>query len=74
MTTLDKKISRKVEGLLQRSLILTLYPAGVISLRESRCRKEYILPVVTVYRLAIQADQASEKARKAAEKKAKRGL
>ena len=73
MTALDKKITRKVEGLLKRDLVITLYPSNVIGIRESRCRKEYTLPVMTIYKLAIQADQAGERARKAAERKAKGG-
>jgi hypothetical protein len=71
MTALDKKITRKIEGLLPRDLIVTLYPSNVIGIRESRCHKEYTLPLMTIYKLAIQADQNSEKARKAAERKAK---
>jgi hypothetical protein len=73
MTSLDKKVTRKVEGLLKNGIAVTLYPSNVIGLREVRCRKEYILPVMTIYKMAILADQASEKARKKAEHKAKFG-
>lgn len=71
MTALDKKITRKAEGLLKNGMVITLYPSNIIGIRESRCHKEYTLPLMTVYKLAIQAEYAADKARKVAERKAK---
>lgn len=56
MTQLKAKVTRSLAGLLRRNLIVTLYPGGVLGFRESRSRKEYTLPVVTCYRLAVEAE------------------
>jgi hypothetical protein len=60
------------------NLVVTLYPGGVIGLRQARCRKEYTLPLLVVFREAIDAETERTRAekRKASGKKflAKRGL
>lgn len=58
MTELRKAVRRQVRGLLREDLIVSLYPGGVIGIRAKRTRREYQLPLVTVCRLAIEAEQA----------------
>lgn len=74
---LSKPVRRMAE-LDRMDVIVTLYPGGTLGFRQKRCRKEYCLPVMTVYRFAIEADQARQKAerRKARGQKVlvKRGL
>ena len=62
MTNLNKPIKRSVDGLLRRKLVVTLYPGGVLGLREGKTRHEYTLPLMTCYRLAIEAERAAKKA------------
>lgn len=49
-------------------VVVTLYPGGVIGLRDKGRRKEYTLPLTTVYYQAAEA----EAKRIIAERKAKR--
>lgn len=55
-----KPTGRKFKGLMARSLLVTLHPAGWIELQEGRGRS-YSLPLMTVYRLAIEAERQSRK-------------
>jgi hypothetical protein len=64
VTKLNTPVRRSVPGLTRRDLIITLYPGGVIGIRESRCKKEYTLPLMSCYRLAIEADRAAAKREK----------
>jgi hypothetical protein len=57
MTQLKKSVTRVVPGLLKRNLVVSLYPGGIIGIREARSRREYTLPLITVYRMAIEADR-----------------
>ena len=61
MTKLLKPVKRTTETS-RVDLVVTLYPGSVIGLRQKRCRREYTLPLLTVFRLAIEADQARVKA------------
>jgi len=61
MTSLTKAIRRKVMGLLNRPLIVTLYPGGVIGFKEGRVRTEYTLPLVTCYKYAVLATKIKSK-------------
>lgn len=63
MTRLLKPVKRTTETS-RADLVVTLYPGAVIGLRQKRCRKEYTLPLITVFRLAIEAEQARVKAEK----------
>ena len=49
----------------REQVVVTLYPGSVIGLRRSRTRKEYTLPLKTVYRLAIEAEADRKKREKA---------
>lgn len=77
MTKLTKPVKRTTETS-RADLVVTLYPGSVIGIRQKRCRKEYTLPLLTVFRYAIEADQARVKTerRKARGQKflAKRGV
>lgn len=68
MTNLNKAVKRRISGLTRRDVVVTLYPGGLLGIRESRARKEYTLPIMTCYRLAVE----SERLAKVREKKAAR--
>lgn len=70
MTQLKEKVRRSVPGLLRRDLVVTLYPGGTLGIRELRCKKEYTLPLMSCYRLAIEADRAAAKREKQRKKAA----
>lgn len=57
-----KKAVSRMASLERVDLVVTLYPGGVIGLRQKRCRKEYTLPLMAVYKQAILADQERVKA------------
>jgi hypothetical protein len=74
MTHLHKPVARRIH-LAPRGgrgnaidVVVTLYPGGVIGLRDKGRRREYTLPLTTVYYLAAEA----EAKRIMAERKAKR--
>lgn len=70
MTKLTRPVKRTTPaGGLRRDLVVTLYPGGVLGIREARCRREYTIGLVTCYRLAIEA----ERERQAAERRKARG-
>jgi len=69
MTDLTKPVRREAHGIVREALIVTLYPSGILGLRAKHTRREYTLPLVTIYRLAIEA----EVERKRAERAAKQG-
>jgi hypothetical protein len=68
MIEVNRPVKRKVYTA-RENVVLTLYPGAVIGFRRLRCRKEYIIPVATCYRVAIEAEQA----RKREEKRKARG-
>lgn len=47
-----------------RTLVVTLYPGDVIGLRQSKTRKEYVLPLGHVYSLAVKHEVARARAEK----------
>lgn len=56
MTQLRRAVRREVSGVLREDLIVTLYPGGVVGIRAKRTRREYQLPLATIYHLAIDAE------------------
>lgn len=66
MTELKRAIRRKVTGVLREALIVTVYPGGVIGIRAHRTRREYQLPLVTIYKVAIEVDLARQRAERIA--------
>lgn len=61
MTKLSKPVQRSVDGLLRKPITVILYPGGVLGFREYRSRKVYTLPIITAYKLAIEADRLARK-------------
>ncbi len=56
-------------------IIITLYPSGVIGLREARRRREYVVGVGSIYQNAVLAAARAEAVeRKKARKMKKKGL
>jgi hypothetical protein len=70
MTEVRKPIRRSVGGVERgRDVILTWYPNGVLGFRIKRHKKEWTLPVVSAYRLAVQREMDVEQAAKRKGKK-----
>jgi len=63
MTILNKPIQRRVPRILprQQDLTVSLIPGGFIGFREARSRREYRIPILTVYRMAIEAARGESK-------------
>ena len=76
MTQLRKPVKRSLslvgKGSWRREIIVTLYPGGVIGLRDKGRRREYTLPLATVYMLAAEAEARRILAERKAKRKAKR--
>jgi hypothetical protein len=65
MTEVRKPIRRSVGGVERgRDVIVTLYPGGVFGFRIKRHKREWTLPVVSAYRMAVQRELAQEQAEK----------
>lgn len=73
MTELRKAVRRSVVGLLREELVVTLYPHGVIGMRAKRTRREYTVPLVSVYKLAIEHHLAEQRQARQV-RKVKRGV
>lgn len=60
MTDLHKPIKRVARGIMPHGfasdLVVTLYPNGVLGLRERKRRKEYELSLPVLYRQAVIRD------------------
>jgi hypothetical protein len=69
VTKLTKPVRRKAEREFGRSLIVTLYPNGLVGIRELRRRREHMLPLSRIYRIAVEAtveaDRKAKQERKA---------
>ncbi len=56
-----KRITRRTVDIprtpgLAPSIVVTMYPDGMLGLRELRRRKEYLIPIVAVLTLAIRRE------------------
>lgn len=68
MTELIKKVSRRVTLMLDNRITarnrdritVTLHPDGSIGFRGNHCRREYRLPLVAAYKMAIKAEAIEE--------------
>jgi hypothetical protein len=69
MTLLNKPVKRRVDHLLRHGLTISILPTGLIGFKEYRSRTTYYLPMLTGYRMAVEADRLSKIA---AKKKAKK--
>lgn len=78
-TACTKPVKRKVRANVpfgvNPDIILTIYPSGVIGLRESRRRREYIVSIGMIYQNAVlQCARAEAIERKKARKLKRKGL
>ena len=72
MTSLDKpdakKVVRKTRARVPHGvkdqIVITLYPGGLIGLREHRRRKEYTLEVGALYLRAVRAEVETKRREK----------
>lgn len=76
MTDLTKPVRRVARGVirthgLRPSVVITLYPGGVIGIREHGRRKEYQIPAESVLTLAITREAARLRAEKKEARKAR---
>jgi hypothetical protein len=70
MTSVTKPIRRSVSGIERgRDVVMTIYPGGVLGFRIKRHKKEWTLPIVSAYRLAVQREMDLERAEKRTGKK-----
>ena len=77
MTFLTKTVRRATVAKVRehgrlRDIVVKLEPPNVISVKSKGCRTWYALTLEAVYVMAVRAHVASEKKRKAEERKAKR--
>jgi len=70
-TELKKPVNRKVSNI-DRGLIVTLYPGGVLGLRPIRTKRTYTIHLATCYQLAIQQHFTEVARQKKAAKTARR--
>lgn len=77
MTRLQKAV-RRTTDVGRETLVVSLYPGGVLGLRRLRTRREYTISLQTCYTLAILQEQDRLKAERAKAKgrtfRANRGL
>ena len=71
ITELTKRVQRQVLSI-DRGLIVTLFPGGVLGLRPKRTKRQYTIHLQTCYQLAVLQFQNEKKRQKAAERKAAR--
>ena len=65
MINVTKPIRRSVGGVERgRDVIVTLYPGGVFGFRVKRHKREWRLPVVSAYRMAVERELGLERAEK----------
>jgi hypothetical protein len=55
MTDLKKPVKRVTRDVVREPLVITLYPTR-LGIRALGTRREYALPLATIYRLAIDAE------------------
>ncbi len=73
MTPLNKPVKRMSEAVVRdmgrlKRLAITIYPNDMIGLRPERTRREELVPMRTVYDLAVKLRSRAEKAEKKARK------
>jgi hypothetical protein len=54
VTKLTKAVRRKLDSIERHGLVITLYPGGTIGLRAGKTRREHVVTVSRVYRLALE--------------------
>jgi hypothetical protein len=71
MTDLDRVVTRRSKALSHRGrrIIITLYPKGLIGLKEERTQKEFFLAIDSEYAHAVRNEVAAQRAEKMKAKK-----
>ena len=70
MTDLTKRIKRRTIGLHRgRRIVVSLHPGDVLSFREERTRKEFLLSIEGAYTYAVKLEVLRRRAEKAAKRK-----
>jgi len=67
VTILKKPVSRRTETRVSHgiaALVITLYPGGLIGIREARRRKEIRLDAAQLYLAALWSDGAARRKRR----------
>ena len=75
MTPINKPVRRRTVAPIYRGrrLVVSLVPGDVITFREERTRREYLLSISGAYVYAVRLTVAKEKAEKLAARKARKG-
>jgi hypothetical protein len=73
MTPLTKPVTRRSEATVRdrgrnRRLVVTLYPSGILGLRQERSRREETLTLEAAWSMAVKMRVAAEKREKKARK------
>jgi len=69
-----RKVRANVPFGVNPEIVLTIYPSGVIGLREARRRREYVVSIGIIYHNAVLASARAEAiARRAARKTKTKG-
>ncbi len=55
-------------------IIITVYPSGVLGMRESRRRREYVVGIGLIYQNAVLAEARAEAVERKKARKLKKGL
>jgi len=71
-TRLTKPVRRRVEAVERHGLIVTLYPNATVGLRPHRARREHIVPLGQVYRLAVAITGEADRQARASGREAAR--
>lgn len=69
MTRLNRPVRRAVVGAMRNGLVVTLYPNHTIGIREHKRRKEFALPLASVYQMAVRAELEHVRLEKAKKKR-----
>jgi hypothetical protein len=72
MTRLTKAVRRRVDRESGRPLVVSVCPNGTLGIREHKTRREHLVPLSRVYRLAVEATVEADRRAKAAERDRKR--
>ena len=71
MTDLTKRVKRRtIAPHRGRRIVVSMLPGDVLSFREERTRKEYLLSIVGAYTYAVMLEVERRKREKAAKRKA----
>jgi len=72
MTHLTRPVRRLAPSVYSRPLVVTLYPNQTIGLRPARTRREYLVTLSRVFRLALEVSMEADRRAKLDAKNARR--